>query len=85
MDGPDSSGPSRRRDAWSSSRSTDRAVRVLEGSTILDACQEARGSRRPSLCYGETLRPVNVCRVCVVEVEGARVFAPVMLCKVEPR
>lgn len=50
-------------------------VRVLEGSTILDACQ-ARGVSTPTLCYGETLTPVNVCRVCVVEVEGARTLVP---------
>ena len=47
------------------------AVRVFEGSTILDACKEL-GIDTPVLCYGETLRPANVCRVCVVEVEGAR-------------
>jgi predicted molibdopterin-dependent oxidoreductase YjgC len=52
-----------------------RPVRVFEGSTILDACN-ALGIDTPTLCYGETLRPANVCRVCVVEVEGARVLAP---------
>jgi predicted molibdopterin-dependent oxidoreductase YjgC len=51
------------------------AVRVLEGSTILDACRQL-GIDTPTLCYGETLRPANVCRVCVVEIEGARVLAP---------
>ena len=30
----------------------------------------------PTLCYLETLQPVNVCRLCVVEVEGARVLVP---------
>src|SRR6185503_255733 len=30
----------------------------------------------PTLCYLENLTPVNVCRVCVVEVKGARVLAP---------
>ena len=60
-----------------------RAVRVFEGSTILDACKEL-GIDTPVLCYGETLRPANVCRVCVVEVEGARVLAPACSRKVEP-
>ena len=60
-----------------------RAVRVFEGSTILDACKEL-GIDTPMLCYGETLRPANVCRVCVVEVEGARVLAPACSRKVEP-
>jgi predicted molibdopterin-dependent oxidoreductase YjgC len=51
------------------------AVRVFEGSTILQAIT-SRGIETPTLCYGETLRPVNVCRVCVVEVEGSRVLVP---------
>jgi predicted molibdopterin-dependent oxidoreductase YjgC len=51
------------------------AVSVPEGSTLLDACRAA-GTDVPTICYLETLTPVNVCRVCVVEVEGARVLAP---------
>ena len=51
------------------------AVRVAEGATILDACR-ARGLDIPTLCFGETLTPVNACRVCVVEVEGSRVLVP---------
>ncbi|MFL5952673.1 MAG: 2Fe-2S iron-sulfur cluster-binding protein [Gaiellaceae bacterium] len=50
-------------------------VRVFEGSTILDACRML-GVETPTLCYGDTLTPVNVCRVCVVEVEGARTLVP---------
>ncbi|MFG6190689.1 2Fe-2S iron-sulfur cluster-binding protein [Nonomuraea sp. JJY05] len=50
-------------------------VRVPEGSTILDACHAA-GKDIPTLCYGDTLTPKNACRVCVVEVEGARTLAP---------
>src|SRR5262249_1260929 len=50
-------------------------VRVFEGSTILDACRQA-GIDTPTLCYGDTLTPVNVCRVCVVELEGARTLVP---------
>ena len=50
-------------------------VRVFEGATILDACTTL-GIDTPTLCYGETLEPANVCRVCVVELEGARVLAP---------
>jgi predicted molibdopterin-dependent oxidoreductase YjgC len=53
----------------------DRPVKVFEGQTILDACHKL-GIETPTLCYGETLRPANVCRVCVVELEGARVLAP---------
>jgi predicted molibdopterin-dependent oxidoreductase YjgC len=48
---------------------------VPEGTTILAACGTI-GLSIPTLCYLETLKPVNVCRLCVVEVEGARVLAP---------
>ncbi|MEQ4723294.1 2Fe-2S iron-sulfur cluster-binding protein [Nonomuraea sp. B19D2] len=58
-------------------------VRVPEGSTILDACQAA-GKDVPTLCYGDTLTPKNACRVCVVEVEGARTLAPACSRKAEP-
>jgi NADP-reducing hydrogenase subunit HndD len=51
------------------------AVAVAEGTTLLDACREL-GKDQPTLCYLETLTPVNVCRVCVVEVEGSRTLVP---------
>ncbi len=51
------------------------AVRVPAGSTILDACRR-EGVDTPTLCWAENLTPVNVCRVCVVEVEGSRVLVP---------
>jgi predicted molibdopterin-dependent oxidoreductase YjgC len=50
-------------------------VKVPEGTTILTACR-TMGIEIPTLCYLETLRPVNVCRVCMVEVEGSRVLVP---------
>jgi predicted molibdopterin-dependent oxidoreductase YjgC len=50
-------------------------VSVPEGTTILAACATI-GIDIPTLCYLETLHPVNVCRICVVEIEGARVLAP---------
>src|SRR5437867_10258400 len=52
-----------------------RPVRVSEGSTILDACR-AEGIETPTMCYADNLTPVNACRVCVVEVEGARTLVP---------
>ncbi len=58
------------------------AVRVPEGATILDACETA-GKDVPTLCYGDTLTPKNACRVCVVEVEGARTLAPACSRKAE--
>jgi predicted molibdopterin-dependent oxidoreductase YjgC len=56
--------------------------RVPEGTTILEACRSA-GVDTPTLCYLETLSPVNVCRVCVVEVEGSRALVPACSRKVE--
>ena len=52
-----------------------RALTVPEGTTIMAACVTL-GIAIPTLCYLETLRPVSVCRLCVVEVEGARVLVP---------
>jgi predicted molibdopterin-dependent oxidoreductase YjgC len=51
------------------------AVTVPAGSTILDACRQ-QGIDTPTLCYAGNLTPVNVCRVCVVEVAGSRVLVP---------
>ncbi len=59
-----------------------RSVRVTEGSTILDACRRL-DIETPTLCYSDTLTPVNVCRVCVVELEGARTLVPACSRKVE--
>jgi predicted molibdopterin-dependent oxidoreductase YjgC len=59
-----------------------RGIDVPEGTTIIDACKTL-GIEIPTLCYLETLTPVNACRVCVVEVEGARVLAPACSRKVE--
>ncbi|MBV8489666.1 MAG: (2Fe-2S)-binding protein [Candidatus Eremiobacteraeota bacterium] len=59
-----------------------KAVSVAEGATILDACTAA-GVSTPTLCFLETLTPVNACRVCVVELEGARVLVPACARKAE--
>ena len=58
------------------------AIAVPTGSTILDACR-ALGIDTPTLCYLDNLTPVNVCRVCVVEVAGARVLVPACSRRVE--
>jgi predicted molibdopterin-dependent oxidoreductase YjgC len=60
-----------------------REVRAPEGTTILQACR-GLGIDTPTLCYLETLAPVNVCRVCVVEVEGSRVLVPACSRAIEP-
>src|SRR5579863_772165 len=59
------------------------SVRVPEGATLLEACR-AEGIDTPTLCYLENLTPVNVCRVCVVEVEGSRTLVPACSRKAEP-
>src|SRR5207245_9512884 len=59
-----------------------RDLEVLEGSTILDACRRLQVDT-PTLCELENLTPVNVCRVCVVELEGSRVLVPACSRKVE--
>jgi predicted molibdopterin-dependent oxidoreductase YjgC len=59
------------------------SVTVPEGTTILGACATL-GIEIPTLCYLESLHPVNVCRVCVVEVEGSRVLVPSCSRQVEP-
>jgi predicted molibdopterin-dependent oxidoreductase YjgC len=61
----------------------DQAVEVFEGQTILDGCKKL-GLDTPTLCHGDTLEPANVCRVCVVEIEGARVLAPSCSRRAEP-
>ena len=48
-------------------------VTVPSGTTLYDAAQRA-GIDVPVLCHSPHLQPVAVCRVCVVEVEGARVL-----------
>jgi NADP-reducing hydrogenase subunit HndD len=45
-------------------------LNVLEGTTILKAAQDADISI-PTLCHRPDLTPEGLCRVCVVEVEGA--------------
>jgi len=46
-------------------------VEVPKGTTILAASKKA-GIRIPTLCFVEGLKAIGACRMCVVEVEGAR-------------
>src|SRR6195256_5932121 len=57
-------------------------VKATEGTTILEACR-GLDIDTPTLCQLENLPPVNVFRVCVVEVEGSRVLVPACSRKVE--
>jgi predicted molibdopterin-dependent oxidoreductase YjgC len=47
------------------------AIEALQGQTILDVAKE-HGIFIPSLCHYKGTANVGACRVCVVEVEGAR-------------
>jgi predicted molibdopterin-dependent oxidoreductase YjgC len=58
-------------------------VTVLAGTTLLAAIRAA-GTATPTLCTIESLTPVNVCRVCVVELAGARTLVPSCSRRVEP-
>ncbi len=44
---------------------------VPEGSTILEAARTA-GIKIPTLCYLKDINAIGACRICVVEVKGAR-------------
>ena len=59
------------------------AIAVPEGTTLLEASRSL-GISTPTLCYLENLTPVNVCRICVVELEGSRVLVPACSRKAEP-
>ena len=60
-----------------------RSLRVAETWTILESLRFI-SIDTPTLCYLETLTPANVCRVCVVELAGARTLVPACSRKVEP-
>ena len=51
-----------------------RQITVPDGTTIWDAAQQLN-INIPVVCHKPGLNPVGVCRVCTVEVKGARVFA----------
>ncbi len=46
-------------------------VEVAPGKTVLEAAQQA-GITIPTLCYHKDLSPYGGCRLCMVEVQGAR-------------
>ena len=74
-------GPPPRRDPGLMEVTIDeRLVAVPKGSTILEACR-GLGIDIPTLCYGQTLVPEGVCRVCVVDT-GARALTPACSAKV---
>jgi formate dehydrogenase major subunit len=59
------------------------SLQVPAGTTIWEAARHV-GIDIPVLCHHPNLNPVAVCRVCAVEVEGARVLAAACIRQVEP-
>lgn len=62
-----------------------RSVTVPAGTTILKAAQqigERLGAPIPTICYHDHCTANALCRICVVEVEGARVLAPACVAQV---
>ena len=49
----------------------DIPVTVPEGTTVLEAARNA-GIKIPSLCYLKGINEIGACRICVVEVKGAK-------------
>ncbi len=60
-----------------------RPVEVAAGTTVFDAARQL-GIAIPTLCHQQNETPVGVCRVCAVEVKGARVYAAACVRPVEP-
>jgi iron only hydrogenase large subunit-like protein len=58
-----------------------KVLEVEEGRSILEAAKN-NGIHIPTLCYMKELDPHASCRMCVVEVEGARTFLPSCATKV---
>ncbi len=56
-------------------------VTVPAGTTILKAAQSI-GKNVPTICYHEHCTANALCRICVVEVEGARVLSPACVAQV---
>jgi len=47
-----------------------REMEFAEGTSLFDACREARGEALPHFCYHPDLPIAGVCRLCQVEIEG---------------
>lgn len=50
-------------------------VEAVKGETLLTVLRR-NGYEVPTLCYYEGLQPTGACRICVVELEGARSLVP---------
>jgi NADH-quinone oxidoreductase, chain G len=50
-------------------------VQVPKGEVLIKAAQE-HGTYIPRFCWHERMKPVGMCRMCLVEIEGVRGFPP---------
>ncbi|MGI9609663.1 MAG: NADH-quinone oxidoreductase subunit NuoG, partial [Acidimicrobiia bacterium] len=46
-------------------------VEAKPGQLVIEACEDA-GVYIPRFCYHERMRPVGMCRMCIVEIDGGR-------------
>ena len=51
----------------------DKVVQAPRGELLIKAAQE-HGTYIPRFCWHERMKPVGMCRMCLVEVEGMRGF-----------
>lgn len=59
------------------------AVSVPRGTTILQAAEQI-GKLIPTICYHDACTSNALCRLCVVEVQGARTLVPSCVAQVTP-
>lgn len=53
----------------------DTLIEVPDGTTVFNAAELA-GIEIPKLCHHPNLKPYGGCRLCMVEIEGARILQP---------
>ena len=56
---------------------------VDEGITVLQACHDV-GIKIPTLCWMREMNQIGACRICVVEVKGARSLVTACVYPVSP-
>lgn len=61
----------------------NRDICIEAGSTLLEAARKG-GIRIPTLCYLKDIQAIGACRVCVVEVKGAKNLQPACITQVRP-
>ncbi len=58
-------------------------IRCEPGETVLEAAKRAE-VEIPTLCYDPRLTPAGACRMCLVEIDGARLMQPACAYKATP-